>query len=563
MLSIINAFDAMTTDQVYRPAWSRERALAELFQFAGTQFDPDLVKQFSELHAGDPNQLQAKGAQHWLESLAADASNAQWRLGGSERPRGEPLTPDALFEQKLLNNMRDGVVFVDSQLQIFLWNRGAERLTGIPGSAVYLRHWVPSLLSLRDLDRRLIRDEDCSITHTVQTGVQSYRRVILPARNGSDVPVDLHAMAVIGKDGTTYGATVVLHDVSPETSLEERCQSLHDQATKDPLTGVANRAEFDRMHERFIQAHLETRLPCSLIVCDIDHFKRVNDEYGHQAGDEAIKSLATLLKSKCQPGDLVARYGGEEFVMLCADCNNAAVAQRAEQIRRELADMILPVLGNEHITASFGVTELQPGDTPDTMFRRADRALLQAKDMGRNLVVQLGTGMSSEEPKRRWWSFQRSKPDSLVETQLFTSVPIGVAVEKLRGFMADHDATINSVTADQLQLTIAGTTPPWQSGDGERFVPLVLDMQFAERYLEQPAAPGSVRSSTAQTCLHVAIRPRRSRDGRREETTDRARQVLASLKSYLIATEKPLHRARKFAKSPQRSLFAWGSGRKR
>ncbi|KKK87516.1 hypothetical protein LCGC14_2752440, partial [marine sediment metagenome] len=72
--------------------------------------------------------------------------------------------------------------------------------------------------------------------------------------------------------------------------------------------------------------------PCSLIICDLDLFKQVNDIFGHQAGDEVIKSMANLLKDSCRVGDLVARYGGEEFVMLCADCDNATAARRAEEI---------------------------------------------------------------------------------------------------------------------------------------------------------------------------------------------------------------------------------------
>jgi len=114
-------------------------------------------------------------------------------------------------------------------------------------------------------------------------------------------------------------------------------------------------------------------------MCDLDRFKLVNDTYGHQAGDEAIKCLASLLKSCCRPGDLVARYGGEEFVLLSADCDNAAAARRAEQIRKALSQIPQPKMDGRSVTVSFGVTEIQPGDTPETMLRRADRALLMAK----------------------------------------------------------------------------------------------------------------------------------------------------------------------------------------
>src|SRR5208337_1916412 len=179
-------------------------------------------------------------------------------------------------------------------------------------------------------------------------------------------------------------------------SLEQRCQSLADKASRDPLTKVANRAEFDRVHDMFITAHQQQQVPCALLMCDLDRFKLVNDTYGHQAGDDAIKSLAALLKGACHPGDLVARYGGEEFVMLLADCDNTTASRRADQIRLALSQVPQPSMGGKTITVSFGVTEIQPGDTAETMLRRADRALLTAKENGRNQVVQLGSGLDAQ-----------------------------------------------------------------------------------------------------------------------------------------------------------------------
>src|SRR5688572_25780389 len=114
-----------------------------------------------------------------------------------------------------------------------------------------------------------------------------------------------------------------MHDASSQVTLEQRVQSLHERATRDALTQVANRAEFDRLLQSSVESHLERRLPCSLIICDLDHFKRINDTFGHPAGDEVLVGFGALLRRHCRSGDLVARYGGEEFVMLCPDCDNA------------------------------------------------------------------------------------------------------------------------------------------------------------------------------------------------------------------------------------------------
>jgi len=538
ILAIVDAFDAMTTDHVYRRAMSRERALVELYEHAGRQFDPDLVRDFSDLHECNQLDLHAKVSQRWLDALAPDMANKQWQLNVPTTQPGQAM-PHTLFQQKLLDNMHDGVVFVDSQLQIFLWNQGAERLSGVAGTAVYKRTWTPSLLEMRDGKGSLIPDEGCPVAAALKTGVQSIQRMSIAGRKGKDAPIDLHAIPVMGRDGTTYGATLLLHDAASETSLEERCQRLHAQATKDPMTQVANRAEFDRVHELFLTAHNESNLPCSLIICDIDHFKSVNDNYGHQAGDEAIRSFATVLKGMCRHGDLVARYGGEEFVMLCADCSNATAATRAEQLRQGWADLPHPMLGGKCISASFGVTENQPGDTPETMLRRADRALLEAKSSGRNRVVQLGTGISSEPaPRRSWWPFGREKPSALLQVELATNVPLEVVIEKLRGFVADQQAQILSTGDEHLEMQIDGQKSGLWRRSTDRMVPFGVEIHFVQkRESSEIDAKFQDTSKPSQTRLAVSIRPRRDRDRRREQATHQARRLLSSLKSYLMARE--------------------------
>ena len=100
-----------------------------------------------------------------------------------------------------------------------------------------------------------------------------------------------------------------------------------------------------------------------------------------------LKSCADVFTSRLRACDAIGRYGGEEFVLLCVDCTNAAATRRAEELRQRIAALPQPVMEGNVVTASFGVTEIQPGDTPESMLRRADRALLEAKSLGRNLVV--------------------------------------------------------------------------------------------------------------------------------------------------------------------------------
>jgi len=538
MIAVAEAFDAMTTDHVYRPAMSLERAVTELFDCSGTQFDPQLVVEFAELLGDDPSEMHAETADRWLRTLDPGLADSCWSLNcvpsEARRPQGE-----VLFQSKLLDNMYDAVVFIDAGGRITLWNHGAERLTGIAESGVRQRPWQPELLGITDERANAVAEADCPVHSALRSGVQSLRRLTIRGRNGRPVAVDAHTIPVMEDDGTMLGAILLFHDASSETSLEQRCQSLYDKATRDPLTQVANRAEFDRVHETFIAAHQQRQMPCSLLICDLDRFKQVNDTYGHQAGDDVIRSLASLLKNSCRPGDLVARYGGEEFVMLCADCDNAAAARRADQIRTALAQVPQTRMGGRSVTVSFGVTELQPGDTAETLLRRADRALLMAKDRGRNNVVQLGSGSSGEEESKGlvcFWSRKPAGPSQLLEKTLATPVPVKMAVEKLRGFVADHQAKVVKIDGNQVRIEIDDK----QAGRLRRFTdrPVTFRMEVK---LEEERTP---RDSDAQagegvtrTRILVSIQLRKHRDRRRTDLAERARQVLASFKAYLMANE--------------------------
>ena len=535
MIAIAEAFDAMTTDQVYRPAMSLERAGFELFAGAGVQFDPKLVNGFVEFHSGNLDRVREEVAGRWLHTLAPEISNSYWALTDST-VQTKDRHDMRFFEDRLLDNMHDAVVFVDASMRVMRWNHGAERMTGIAGTSICDRRWSPGLLSFRGEKGASISDEDCPVVNAITSGVQSLRRLSIGGRSRDRVAVDTHAIPVIDPDGTVLGAVLILHDASSETSLEERCQSLHTRATRDPLTQVANRAEFDRVFELFINTHRQQRVPCSLMICDLDKFKSINDTYGHQAGDEAIKTLATLLKSSCRPGDLVARYGGEEFVMLCADCDNASAARRADELRKRLEQTPQPALGGRSITASFGVTEIQPGDTSETMLRRADRGLLIAKEKGRNTVVQLGAGSSESEEAPIFWGRAATGNECCFTTELHTPMPLPVLQEKLIGFVADHQAKVLRQDENGVLMRLENRGQP-QRRRSDRTVSFEVSLSLSRRSDTDSKTTTEAKRAVPYSCISVTIRPRRLRDRRRDGLEAAAREVIVSLRSYLGATE--------------------------
>jgi len=553
MIAIAEAFDAMTVGRVYREAMSQERAAAELFACSGIQFDPRLVESFVETALGNLRTTHEAAARRWLKRLDGDAPQAFGLAAtGKSRtaaPTESPIgSPDGTaFEAKLLENMYDAVMFIDDKSRITLWNRGAERLTGIASVNVLGHRWHPTLLELHDERSKPISGEDCPVSGALTSGVQALRRLSVVGRMGKHVAVDAHAIPVSDPGGETIGAILLFHDATSVTSLERRCQNLRDRATRDPLTQVANRAEFDRVLAGFVEAHQQNAVPCALIILDVDRFKLVNDTFGHQAGDDVLVSLGALLRDSCRAGDLVARYGGEEFVLLCADCNNATAASRAEQLRATLERISQPRMGGKTVSASFGVTEIQAGDTPETMLRRADRALLMAKEGGRNRVIQLGVGTdrdydraieaSGSTLRRGIFTLfgllkRKDNPiaNVLVQRNLITPVPVKMTLEKLRGFVADHQAVMEMSGDRDLQLIVDSG----RANSGEQQITFVLDVHLEER-VESIQKGDETRLGSAKTAIFVSLRPKHRKDSRRPDLAQCGTDLLSSLRAYLMA----------------------------
>jgi diguanylate cyclase (GGDEF)-like protein len=170
-------------------------------------------------------------------------------------------------------------------------------------------------------------------------------------------------------------------------------ETLRRQAVQDPLTGLFNRRYFDEAVNRELSRARRKALPTSLVVLDIDNFKRVNDTYGHGAGDRVLRAIARQIHNAIREGDIACRYGGEELVILMPECPADTAAERAEELRAAIEACISEAGGNgpSRITASFGVAEFPAhGHDAESLFQAADKAMYRAKHQGRNQVVAAG-----------------------------------------------------------------------------------------------------------------------------------------------------------------------------
>ena len=159
-------------------------------------------------------------------------------------------------------------------------------------------------------------------------------------------------------------------------------------ARKDALTGVWNRAALDEALQRAMCLARRHRSALSVLMIDLDHFKRINDRFGHACGDKALRSVVDCIRNCIRGSDELFRYGGEEFVLLLPNTDKQGALLLADRIRRCIAGgRHVCEDGDMRLTVSIGVTAMKRGDAPDRLFERADRAMYQAKEAGRNKVA--------------------------------------------------------------------------------------------------------------------------------------------------------------------------------
>lgn len=291
----------------------------------------------------------------------------------------------------LIERMTDGVIVFDAHGHIVDRNPAALRLLpaaqslaiGTPARDALAA--TPALVALAGRD-----DEGRTELHT-----------------GDDGYLDARIAPLLTERGDRRGMLLLLRDISVQKRSEDRLRAanvrlaeqlaanevlhsrLHDEATRDPLTGLFNRRYLREALTHALDRAAQDGQPLSVVLLDLDHFKQVNDHHGHAAGDWVLETMSTLLRTQTRDEDIVCRYGGEEFVAVLPGADTSAARVRTEQWRRELGALHVHFAGGEaRVTLSAGVaTYPADGLDHDALLGAADRALYRAKQTGRNRVV--------------------------------------------------------------------------------------------------------------------------------------------------------------------------------
>lgn len=278
---------------------------------------------------------------------------------------------------------QDAVILIDQSDAVTYWNPAATAMFGYT-EAEMAGHKLHDLI----VPERNLAAHREAFSGFTQSGtgplIGKTRQVQARRRNGEEFPAEVSLSAVRLHD--QWSAVGIVRDVTRRVQAEERLRQL---ATTDALTGICNRRHFDETLVSEVNRATRFASPLTLILFDIDHFKRINDTFGHQAGDRVLVQLAVVVGQAIRATDLFARWGGEEFVVLSPGCDLDAGRLLAEKLRMSLEQQEFADVGQ--VTCSFGVADYLPGNDTDRLMKVADHCLYHAKASGRNRVETRAT----------------------------------------------------------------------------------------------------------------------------------------------------------------------------
>ncbi len=360
--------------------------------------DLKVIKEGVTIECEERNVIASTGETRYYQTVKSPLKNRQGQVIGmlgvstDVTPRKE-LEIELLKKQELLDVIMhniDAYVYVKDRDYKFVYvNPRTAKLFGMELEEIVGRT-SEEILPKKIADLFEKTDEQVFKTEQKHTGEECY-----PTKNGSykyywSIKVPLRdefgkISRMIGFSTDITELSILKNKLEQQVALEIQRRTEQEQiAITDPLTGLYNRLKLDESLEKELDRAHRYDGNLGLILMDIDHFKQVNDNYGHQVGDKILIKIAEVLNNNIRKVDIVGRWGGEEFLIICPQTDEQGTFQLAENLRKAIVSCKFPEVGTK--TASFGVTNYQNGDSPHQLLSRSDRALYKAKQNGRNKI---------------------------------------------------------------------------------------------------------------------------------------------------------------------------------
>jgi diguanylate cyclase (GGDEF)-like protein/PAS domain S-box-containing protein len=289
---------------------------------------------------------------------------------------------------RIIDNLYDGLYFVDRDRIITYWNKAAERVSGFTADEVVGRSCSDNILTHVDGEGRSLCFGMCPLAATIEDKTSRSAEVYMHHKDGHRIPISVRVSPLTDAKGVVIGGIELFTDISNQTTNALRIKELEKLALLDHLTRIANRNYIEKEIQIRFEEKKRFDIPFGILFMDIDHFKRFNDTYGHDVGDEVLKFMANTFVANSRPFDLYGRWGGEEFVGVIRNVTRDELENVGNRLKL-LIEKSYIVHENKkvHVTISLGATLVKENDTISSIIKRADTLMYKSKTGGRNLLT--------------------------------------------------------------------------------------------------------------------------------------------------------------------------------
>ena len=294
--------------------------------------------------------------------------------------------PTDQFYKDLLENLYDGVYFVDRNRKITYWNKGAEHITGYTRERA-LGSYCYDLLQFVTENGAQLCFNGCPSQKPIAEDNPREVEVYLRHAGGFRVPVMVRSSHIYDEKGKIIGTMEIFSNNQTLMKMKRRISKMEQTVIYDPLTQIGNRKHIELKINSALQEYQHMRFPFGLMFIDIDHFKSINDTFGHIIGDKVLRAVANTLRYNLRETDTCGRWGGEEFLALVFKLNKDTLKAIAEKLRSLVEQTVITTeAGNAKVTVSIGATLVRNEDTLESLIYRADKLMYKSKSNGRNCV---------------------------------------------------------------------------------------------------------------------------------------------------------------------------------
>ena len=522
VLAVADMYDSLSHDQVYRDHLSYTETINALVE-SDRQLDRNVIAALRRwLTEGGLAALQDNNE-------AVEAIRASAPIDAATIAQASSLC-HAFSYLYVLESLYDGYYLVDSDLKLVVCSSGVARMFPsspfVPGEV-----WSRRLIGGVDHVGKNLPESSYPLHKVLESNRPDCSILRIQSEPGERHEFEFHAIPLLDSSQRLHGIAEIIRDLSQSKKNPHLYKELRQAANRDALTGVANRGQLDNViaetHAIYVQeGHNE---PFSIIFVDIDHFKRINDTYDHAVGDRVLVNLVRLLEDELYSGETVGRYGGEEFVVVCPGTTLDQAVKRADRVRRAVQNASLADTVDIPITASFGVAQVVETDTTESVVKRADRALYDAKRSGRNRTCF----REPDDPTEKRNNSEEivagaQRHDEFIHTAQFGACQAAdMLVYKLKGFVEDHNARLLDVRSNLVAMQIgrSGMFGRWGKQPDRQPVELIVSIS------DGPADQHGTRPRAALEVTAAPIGRALSADA----FHSRATEVVELLRSYLLA----------------------------